>query len=373
MKNPMPTEPLLRREMPELDTIRGLAILGVLLYHGLYWNVNLSNFPSLERIILTGMWAGRMGVDLFFVLSGFLITGILLDSRNRQDYYRRFYARRALRILPAYLLILAILAVAKVTPPSFVLLSLIYLSNLTPLFGIPIAYPVLWSLAVEEHFYFLVPAAVRILRNKTLLWICFAIVILTPLSRLVTFYLTRHNGFVSFVCNQYTWNCLDGLSCGAAVALLLREYRPEKKTVWLVSSLLVVVAAIIWAVGLPFGILTTQTPVGAALQVVPWHFTFTAMLCIFLLIGTGPWRAFVRISSLRFLGYISYGLYLVHLLVYQGLDHAFAHFSSYSPKNPSFSFLVLRVLSAGIISIGLAFLSRKYFEEWFLRLKNRWS
>jgi peptidoglycan/LPS O-acetylase OafA/YrhL len=214
---------------------------------------------------------------------------------------------------------------------------------------------------------------VRILRNKTLLWICFAIVILTPLSRLVTFYLTRHNGFVSFVCNQYTWNCLDGLSCGAAVALRLREYRPEKKTVWLVSSLLVVVAAIIWAVGLPFGILTTQTPVGAALQVVPWHFTFTAMLCIFLLIGTGPWRAFVRISSLRFLGYISYGLYLVHLLVYQGLDHAFAHFSSYSPKNPSFSFLALRVLSAGIISIGLAFLSRKYFEEWFLRLKNRWS
>jgi peptidoglycan/LPS O-acetylase OafA/YrhL len=146
MKNPMPTEPLLRREMPELDTIRGLAILGVLLYHGLYWNVNLSNFPSLERIILTGMWAGRMGVDLFFVLSGFLITGILLDSRNRQDYYRRFYARRALRILPAYLLILAILAVTKYTPLSFVLLSLIYLSNLTPLFGIPIAYPVLWSL-----------------------------------------------------------------------------------------------------------------------------------------------------------------------------------------------------------------------------------
>lgn len=132
--------------MPELDTIRGLAILGVLLYHGLYWNVNLSNFPSLERIILTGMWAGRMGVDLFFVLSGFLITGILLDSRNRQDYYRRFYARRALRILPAYLLILAILAVTKYTPLSFVLLSLIYLSNLTPLFGIPIAYPVLWSL-----------------------------------------------------------------------------------------------------------------------------------------------------------------------------------------------------------------------------------
>jgi peptidoglycan/LPS O-acetylase OafA/YrhL len=113
MKNPMPTEPLLRRNMPELDTIRGLAILGVLLYHGLFWNVNLSNFPTPERIILKGMWAGRMGVDLFFVLSGFLITGILLDSRGIHDYYRRFYVRRALRILPAYLLILAILVVEK--------------------------------------------------------------------------------------------------------------------------------------------------------------------------------------------------------------------------------------------------------------------
>jgi peptidoglycan/LPS O-acetylase OafA/YrhL len=62
-----------------------------------------------------------------------------------------------------------------------------YLSNLTPLFGIPIAYPVLWSLAVEVHFYFLVPAAERKFRNKTLIGMCFAIVILTPVSRLLTF------------------------------------------------------------------------------------------------------------------------------------------------------------------------------------------
>jgi peptidoglycan/LPS O-acetylase OafA/YrhL len=232
---------------------------------------------------------------------------------------------------------------------------------------------VLWSLAVEEHFYLLFPAAVRTLRNKTLIGICLAIIIFTPLSRLITFFLTRHNGFVSFVCNQYTWNSLDGLACGAAVALLLREYHPERKAVWLVSILLVAVAAAIWIACFPFGILTTQTAVGAALQVVPWHLAFTAMLCIFLLVGTGPWRAFVHIASLRFLGYISYGLYLVHLLVFQGVDYLFAHFLQYSLKTPSFSFLILRVLTGGMLSIGLAFLSRKYFEEWFLLLKDRLS
>jgi peptidoglycan/LPS O-acetylase OafA/YrhL len=357
--------------MPELDTIRGLAILGVLLYHGLYWQVDISHFPRVERFFLTGMWIGRLGVDLFFVLSGFLITGILLDSRGSSAYYKRFYVRRALRILPVYLAIIAILAVLRYAPLSFLFLSLLYLSNLTPLFGIPIVYPVLWSLAVEEHFYFLWPAVIRNLGNKILMVLCLAVIIFTPVSRLLTYYLTVHNGFVSFTCNEYTWNSLDGLACGAALSLLLREYQPKRKTLWCFSCLLIVAAATIWFLGYPFGILTRQTPVGAALQVVPWHLTFTAMLGIFLLIGTGPWRAIVRIGSLRFLGYISYGLYLIHLLGFACIDHLFAHFSKHISEGQNLTFLILRLISAGAISIGLAFLSRKYFEDRFLRLKDR--
>ena len=88
--------------MPELDSIRGLAILGVLFYHGLYWARDFSPFTSAEKRLLFLMSAGQFGVSLFFVLSGFLITGLLIDSRNRIDYYKRFYIRRALRILPAY-------------------------------------------------------------------------------------------------------------------------------------------------------------------------------------------------------------------------------------------------------------------------------
>jgi peptidoglycan/LPS O-acetylase OafA/YrhL len=367
------TEPLLRREMPELDTIRGLAILGVLLYHGLYWQVDLSRFSGVERLLLTSMWMGRLGVDLFFVLSGFLISGILLDSRGRREYYKRFYVRRALRIFPIYLAIIAILAFLKYVPLSFTILSVLYLSNLTPLWGIPIAYPVLWSLAVEEHFYFLWPAAVRNLQNKILILLCLTVIVVTPLSRLLTYILTVHGGFVNFTCNEYTWNSLDGLACGAAFSLLLREYQPKRSTLWLFSYLLIIIATAIWILGFPFGILTRQTPVGAALQVVPWHLTFTAMLSIFLLIGTGPWRTIVRIGSLRFLGYISYGLYLIHLLGFACVDRLFAHFSKHPSESPGFTLLILRLMSAGSISIGLAFLSRKYFEERFLQLKSRLS
>src|SRR5271165_1120765 len=152
---------ILRTHMPELDTIRGLAILGVLLYHGLYWARDLNPYPPWQRHILTVMAAGQFGVNLFFVLSGFLITGILLDSRNRPDYYRRFYFRRALRILPAYYLTLFLLILFGLTSRGFLLTSLAYSSNLSPLLGIALSYPVLWSLAVEEHFYLLWPAAVR--------------------------------------------------------------------------------------------------------------------------------------------------------------------------------------------------------------------
>ena len=128
--------------MPELDTLRGLAILMVILYHGLYWKVDLPRYHGVLRVFLTAMWAGRLGSKSFLRSLGI---------PNYRDFdriappigllARRFYVRRALRILPAYLVILAILAAVRYAPISFILLSLLYLSNLTPLFGIPIALP----------------------------------------------------------------------------------------------------------------------------------------------------------------------------------------------------------------------------------------
>ena len=167
---PIGAEPFLRPAMPELDVIRGIAILAVLLYHSFYWQVDISRFSGTSRFFLTGMGLGRLGVNLFFVLSGFLITGLLVDSKHRANFYSRSYLRRALRIWPAYLVTQSILAAAALVPMSFVVLSLLHLSNLTPLFGVAIAYPILWSLAVEEHFYLIWPWVVRRLENRSLLF-----------------------------------------------------------------------------------------------------------------------------------------------------------------------------------------------------------
>ena len=365
-------ESILRPVMPELDTVRGLAILLVLFYHGFYWQTDLTLYSPFERLFIIAMWAGRLGVNLFFVLSGFLITGLLLESRSRQDYYKRFYIRRALRILPAYGLVVLVLALTRYASLKFLIMSAAYLANLTPLFGIAIGYSVLWSLAVEEHFYFLWPAAVRNLSTRWLLGIGLTIVALSPVSRLLTFYLGRQNGYVSFQLYDYTWNSADGLACGVILCILLYEFTPSRRLLFRISCTLLLISAAIWALGAPFGIVTRQRPLGAALQVVPWQFAFTALLGLFLLAGTGRYAAMVRLRPLRFFGEISYGLYLVHLLIFDSYDW-FVRRYGWQPIHAGgrFGALTFRFLCAGIAATVVAYFSRRYFEEPFLRLKNR--
>ena len=153
----LPTSDLLRSRMPELDTIRGIAVLLVLFFHGFgfrYGPEGLSGFP---KLFIAATLPGWIGVNLFFVLSGFLITGILLDTKSKANYYQSFYTRRALRILPLYYAVLALLAVLTRTgwvnrhaSWGFLGLSFFYLSNVTELFGVPMQYGVLFHSGVRH-------------------------------------------------------------------------------------------------------------------------------------------------------------------------------------------------------------------------------
>src|SRR5579862_7247712 len=242
--------------MPELDSIRGLAVLGVLLVHGFYYVTGVGVFHSaLAKTVIYASMPGRMGVNLFFVLSGFLITGILIDSRNEPNYYQRFYIRRALRILPVYYLLLCVLLLIRTSNWQFVAFSAVYLSNFAPLFGVPLAYSVLWSLAVEEHFYLFWPTFVRRLSLKALAICAVAVVIASPFIRLVNFYLANHDPARHFATNFYTWNSLDGLACGALVAILLRKLDLERHQLWTLASASLAVGVAMFVLGLPFGIL----------------------------------------------------------------------------------------------------------------------
>lgn len=359
--------------MPELDSLRGLAVLMVVFYHGFYWRNSLDGLGPAARLFVLTAWMGRLGVNLFFVLSGFLITGILLQSADRPDYYRRFYGRRALRILPAYYALLLIIVFVYRHSLAFVGLSAIYLANMAPLLGIAMSYPVLWSLAVEEHFYLVWPSIVRRLTARRLFLCCIAIIVSTPLLRWISFSIAAHQGYVSFTLNNYTWNSADGLALGALLVIGLRQFHWGRSTLLSFSIVAMLASVAIWFAGIPFGILSRQgTAFGAALQVTPWNLGFAGLLGASLLLGTGSLRTVVLWSSLRFLGRISYGLYLVHLFVFDSYDAAarkfFPHLESLAGKFPS---LCIRFACVCSVAIVVAYLSRVFFEEPFLRLKDR--
>jgi peptidoglycan/LPS O-acetylase OafA/YrhL len=357
--------------MPELDSVRGLAILGVLFYHGFFWLTDTRHFTLSERMFVWAMWPGRMGVNLFFVLSGFLITGLLIESRYSENYYKRFYVRRALRILPAYYAILALLILIHLAPWPFIGLSAIYLSNVTPLFGIAMAYPVLWSLAVEEHFYLLWPAFVRNLSLLHLAVCSLLIITLTPLLRLVSFFSYRHNGFVDYVFTEFTWNASDGLACGALVAIGLRHLDFQRYQLRRLALACMAAGTLVFAVCLPFGIWTTQKPIGALLLMSTWNIIFVGLLILFLLLGTSHWKSLVANRYLCFFGEISYGLYLVHILLFNAYEAVARHYFPALRGTRSFSTLCFRFLIAASASIAIAYLSRRWFENPFLRLKDR--
>jgi peptidoglycan/LPS O-acetylase OafA/YrhL len=365
-------EPLLRPVMPELDTIRGAAVLMVLVYHAFYRN-DMAMLPRMTRLFVYATWPGRFGVNLFFVLSGFLITGLLLDSVHRPDYFKRFYVRRALRILPAYYLILVILAVTHHASRAFLGLSAIYLANLTPLFGVARSYVVLWSLAVEEHFYLIWPGVVRRLATRTLMACAAGVLILLPMARAAGFLTTTASNWSSI--NGYTWYAADGLVLGSLLVLAIRQYRWSRRTALRYALLAIFGGAGLLCAGLPFGIASREgSLLGAALQDVPFYFAFAGFVSLFLVLGTGRWKFLVLPASMRFLGRISYGLYLVHVLLFDAYD---AVVSRYIPRLDATSgqlkLLWIRFLIGSAAAILVAWVSRETFEEFFLSRKEDWS
>jgi len=253
-------EKLVRSFMPELDTLRGIAVLGVLFLHGFEWKYGGMQFGRPARFFLLVTQPGWIGVNLFFVLSGFLITGILLESRNRPHYYSRFYARRALRILPPYYSLLILLGLLGQASLGFLGLSFIYLSNLTSFFGVTMDYGPLWSLAVEEHYYILWPTAVRKLKSRSLVIFLIAISAAIPIFRAIAFRYDHGHGI-----DWYTWFVADGLAAGSLLAILLRSSIRRNQVVKLCAVLLAA-ALVLGAAGAPFGILTRQRLLGATFQ-----------------------------------------------------------------------------------------------------------
>jgi peptidoglycan/LPS O-acetylase OafA/YrhL len=227
------TTAIVNRKLQSLDGLRAVAILLVFCVH-LQDHILVVNLPT----FLIRMYAsqGWMGVDLFFVLSGFLITGILLDTREVSNYFSGFYARRVLRIFPLYYLVLTavIIAGARINSPQVsALLPLpedrwLYFCYLTNWLGLWKAHwgpnyvnylAHFWSLAVEEQFYFVWPLVVWLVRPRAIPWIAGGVAALAAMIRLAW---VAHSG-AQMAIALATISRLDALFIGALCACLFRD------------------------------------------------------------------------------------------------------------------------------------------------------
>jgi len=355
--------------MPELDSVRGIAILMVLFYHGFASRYGTAGMSGLPKFLVSLTGPGWTGVNLFFALSGFLITGILLDSKEETSYYRRFYFRRALRILPAYYALLLLLLaggtyVANGDSVSwkFLGLSTLYLANVTVFFGVPMQFGVLWSLAVEEHFYLVWPVIVRNLSRSAVCVSASLIAVAATIARVVASRL----GFDCF--GHYTWLVADGLAFGALLAAFVRGRMGTRKGLLLISLATVVMALALVGIDAPF-----RRPLfGGALHVTALNLLCTGAVSLTLFVGTGSWRLLMHQKALRFFGDISYGLYLVHLVLFNVFDNLWRRLLPGMPSfKGHFEAMLLRFVVAGSAAVLVATISRWYFEEPFLRLKDR--
>jgi peptidoglycan/LPS O-acetylase OafA/YrhL len=337
------------KKIPQLDAVRGVAVLLVLLH-------NTDQYPSLHLQAISAN--GWMGVDLFFVLSGLLITGILLDTKEADGYFRNFYARRCLRIWPLYYsALLLMFVVVPLLRPSEA--HIIFEARSAPWWSYPLFLQnflvpiptqatgllgVTWSLAVEEQFYLVWPLVVRFCSMVQLRRIALAVICLSPALR---FYLVRHQ--VNIYSN--TFCRLDGLMLGALLAIVLHSpgFAPSK------------FVAPAWILLLVSGPLALVTETLHARWIVFSLVALASVSFVYLaLFSKQRWlQALLTTRFLVYTGTISYGIYLLEKIP---LDAAKAtHLDQYP-------YLTLPVTAA--VTYAMAALSWNLLEKPFLRLKR---
>jgi peptidoglycan/LPS O-acetylase OafA/YrhL len=343
---------------PELDGVRGVAILGVLLGHLIWWVPKFAGVKWFAKLCAF-MSQGASGVYLFFVLSGFLITCILLRTKDSPHYLRNFYSRRILRIFPLYYLALALFVLTTI-PFSKSWWFWFYLQNIAFTFWpAQIAGPMhFWSLAVEEHFYAIWPFIVGLLSRRVMTWCLLGIIILAAAIRALLLY----NGIDIF---YFTLTNMDSLALGALLALAY-----QKPEIW---KSLAKHSCRMLLLGLACAVPCFMPLTGEGVMLVQFlkQMAYPLLSGFFLIMALEPnpdklVPKLMRCPELMFLGKISYGLYVYHRFVYRFLLDRDCVFKF---KSQSLA-LILEVTLVLGLTIALACISWVLFEKPILKLKR---
>ncbi len=362
-----------RGYIPGLDVLRGFAVTAVITYHGVSGRVPANTVHGWQTVLIYISNFGFSGVQLFFMLSGFLITGILLDNVTRKDYYSRFYFNRVCRILPAYVLMLVVLKSLHIIQWPYVAACLLYIANMAKLVHADVReYPVFWSLAVEEQFYLLWPTVLRRIAPRKLVLPIALYFIVGFLLRVQDAARVSTNGLY-----YRLWGQADWLFAGALVAITVRTGQLHADNIgkWIRGLWVACTVMLVNMLLTDTGHTAPGRWPGALQHALTIYFFTTAYMAILLqVVATNRGKAGIAGRSLftrwlAWMGYISYGLYLVHELVYHLIEVWFKDDWIDQFHNGGWPLLVNFLVSASI-AIVIAFLSRRYFEEFFLKVKD---
>lgn len=353
--------------IPELDGLRGLAVSLVLLFH--------------LQVPLFGI--GWCGVDLFFVLSGYLITTILLATKDSPGFFKNFYARRVLRIFPLYFSALVVvffvalpvaerLQLARSVPLSEQLWYWLYLSNWRNASGHILYYlSHFWTLAVEEQFYLVWPFIVFFLSRRSLVRVCAGAILICLVTRSALCWNAAlaeflHRGTL-FRMDDLAWGALLALAtCDPRLSLQLRNWGK---------------LGTILAIAVLGGVLIFVGPSALSRPMMSIGYTALGLLSAGLVwIASRPSsrldrsRRILNFGPLRSFGKYSYGIYVLHYPIVIFLQVASERMAAKFPwVQSSGAFLPLRILLGFGLSFAAALLSWNLLEKRVLRLKERFA
>jgi peptidoglycan/LPS O-acetylase OafA/YrhL len=366
----------LKSHIPALDGLRGVAVAAVFLLH---YHPDEQLGPWVLRLVDRAAFLGWAGVSLFFSLSGFLITGILWDSLGRPHWWRNFYVRRSLRIFPLYYLVLIAATVVALAmgatwnATSKISIDFLYLTDIPSLWGQMWGFPLqsslvhFWSLAVEEQFYLIWPFLIlAFAKNRQgLMKLCVVVWLASLAFRLVAVgldwsWLWPHH----FLLARAGELCAGGflaLALRGAPATIPSILRIARWMLFFSSAALVVMFVLSSRLSL------MDTP-WSTLGIAAFSIFFTALIAMCL--QPGLIRSLFENAGLRWLGKISYGVYVYHLLLFMVFERT-THWLAPNAGPLKASILLFVVgLCGTLLTASLSFYT---FERAFLSLKERFA